>query len=60
MEWYEAQYQGDPAADNVFGREALRPRRNVLLMAYLANGGSLSDLLILRRAQDEEKTKSSP
>jgi hypothetical protein len=46
MNWYEAQYEGDPAADNVFGREALRPRRNVWLLAWLRCGGLVSDFTL--------------
>jgi hypothetical protein len=53
--WYDVHYQGDPAADNVFGREALRPRRNALLRAFLASGGLLSDFLILSLSKDEHR-----
>jgi hypothetical protein len=45
LNWYDAHYEGDPAADNVFGREALRPRRNVRLRAWLAAGGWVSDFI---------------
>jgi len=53
MGWYDIYYECDPAAENVFGRETLRQRRNPLLHAWLANGGRLSDF-ILQPAQQQE------
>jgi hypothetical protein len=44
--WYELQYEADPAADNVFGREALRPRCNPRLRAWLRGGGLVSDFIL--------------
>lgn len=41
--WYDAVYGNDPSTDNIFGREALVPRRTPLLHAYLGRGGRLSD-----------------
>lgn len=43
MNWYAAQYDFDPAADNVFGREGLRLRRDAELAAWLKAGGRVSD-----------------
>jgi hypothetical protein len=40
--WYDALYANDPSTDNIFGREALAPRRNALLHEYLRLGGRLS------------------
>jgi hypothetical protein len=37
--WYDVYYQCDPAAENVFGRETLRQRRNPALSAWLRSGG---------------------
>ncbi len=45
MEWYAVQYADDPAADNVFGRQALKPRRNPALQAWLRSGGTLNDFI---------------
>ena len=45
MNWYAAHYDFDPAAENVFGREALAPRRDPLLAAWLTAGGRLSDYI---------------
>jgi hypothetical protein len=55
MNWYDAHYQGDPAAGNVFGRENLRERCDPLLRAYLANGGRLSDFI--REAADRPSSQ---
>jgi hypothetical protein len=41
--WYDAVYGNDPSTDNIFGREALAPRREPLLHAYLSRGGRLGD-----------------
>jgi hypothetical protein len=57
MEWYWVQMNGDPEAGNVFGREALRLRREPMLEAWLKAGGRLSDFLMLRQAQHEEFLK---
>ena len=45
--WYDVYYQCDPAAENVFGRETLRQRRNPALRAWLRSGGLLSDFIQL-------------
>jgi hypothetical protein len=45
MDWYAAHYAFDPAAGNVFGREALRLRRDPQLAAWLQAGGRLSDYI---------------
>jgi hypothetical protein len=39
--WYDAVYGNDPSTDNVFGREALIPRRDPLLQEFLRLGGRL-------------------
>jgi hypothetical protein len=41
--WYDALYGDDPSTDNIFGREDLAPRHNPALLAFLAQGGRLSD-----------------
>jgi hypothetical protein len=58
MDWYAIQMDGDPEAGNVFGREALRLKRDAKLMAWLKAGGRLTDFLTLRQAQGEEKCSS--
>lgn len=57
MNWYQTHYEGDPAADNVFGREALRPRRNRLLLAWLSCGGSLSDFTLQPAPRPQARTQ---
>ncbi len=41
--WHDELYFNDPAADNVFGREALAPRRHAQLLEFLPRGGRLCD-----------------
>lgn len=41
--WYDNLYADDPAAGNVFGREALAERNNPVLLAFLKAGGRFAD-----------------
>jgi hypothetical protein len=41
--WHDEIYLNDPSMDNVFGREALAPRRAPLLLEFLRRGGCLAD-----------------
>jgi hypothetical protein len=41
--WHDELYLNDPSTDNIFGREALAPRRNAMLLEFLRHGGRLAD-----------------
>jgi hypothetical protein len=45
MNWYAAHYDGDPAAENIFGREALKSRNDAVLQAWLDAGGGVGDFI---------------
>jgi hypothetical protein len=50
VEWYDRIYANDPSTDNIFGREALVPRRDPLLHDYLRRGGRLSQFHVQQKA----------